>query len=291
MHSRGCMKHRLPQLRSKHPDLGRVRALLGNSAGSSTYRSLIAYLLKTRPVAFWSGVWTSIFLVSLVALGCLLSPSASSNRTPAEIAADAQSDGETVPPQQQEGQIPIGMFGAIVLTCAAGSLLVARYLKLSPPVASKGGKRTSRALRPVSKPVSPAQAGYREPSRQLQTFSPTAPLPFPVPPTFTQSPSSPVVLTPTVQPPELTITQQQSQQEQPVHDLIAWLNSELEQPSYSLENPLDPFTASVDSVNQSMMATGTPTEDSPSLNWGQHKVVNTVNGHRLRSLQAWLADS
>lgn len=290
MHSRGCMKHRLPQLRSKRPDLGRVRAILGNSADASSYRSLIAYLLRTRPVAFWSGVWTSIFLVSLVALGCLLSPSASSNRTPAEIAADAQSDGKTVPPPPQEGQVPIWMFGAVVLTCTTGSLLVARYLKLSPTTGSQRGKRTSRALRPPLKPASTSQPGYPEPPKQLQPFSPTAPLPFPVLPTFVQSPPSPVVLTPTTQKQDQRAIQKPSLQEPTAHDLISWLNSELEQPPYSLANPLDPFTASVDSVNQSTIAMVTTDENYP-LDWGDPRVANTANRHRLSSLQAWLANS
>lgn len=248
MHSRGFMKHRLPQLRSKRLGSARVSASNGDSAAFSSYRSLVAHLLKTRPVVFWGGVWTSIFLVSLVAVGCLLSPSASSNRTASAIVPDAEPAVETAP-THREGQAPVWMFGAIALTCVVGSLLVAQYLKPSPATKSKGNKRASKSLKLGTKLVSKSQPQYPEPSKQLQPFSPTAPLPFPVLLTFVQSSPEPVVLIPADQKEDQRVTQQQSLPEQATYDLISWLNSELEHPSYCLENPLDPFTASGNSVN------------------------------------------
>lgn len=255
----------------------------------------MAYLLKTRPMVFWSGVWTSIFLVSLVAVGCLLSPSASSNRTASEIASDANDEPavETVPSPHREGQAPIWMFGAIALTCTAGSLLVARCLKLSPPTGAKG-KRMSNALKPALRPDALSQPGYPEPvsqtSRQLQPFSPTAPPPFPVLPTFVQSSPKSVVLTSADQKVDQKVTEPQTRQAQTLDDLIAWLNTELDQPPYSLANPLDPFTAAVGSVSQPTL-TGVSANASHSLNQDDDRVANPANLHRLRSLQAWLANS
>lgn len=280
------MKHRLPQLHAKRLGLGRVSATSDNSAASS-YRSLMTHVLKTRPVVFWSGVWTSIFLVSLVAVGCLLSPSASSNRAASAIASDAEPAVETVPTTHQEGQVPIWMFGAIALTCAVGSLLVAQYLKLSPVIGAKLVKRASRPLKPALSKAPVSQPGYPEPPRELEPFSPTAPPPFPVLPTFVQSPPQPVVLTPAIQNP----VQKQPMQARTVYsDLIPWLTGELDQPPYSLANPLDPFATSMDPASQPMV-TVVPAHESHPLDRADKRVANPVGTERLRSLQAWLANS
>lgn len=255
----------------------------------------MADLLKTRPVVFWGGVWTSIFLVSLVAVGCLLSPSASSNRTAATIASDVEPAVETVPMPDQEGRVSAWMFAAIALTCTAGSILITRYLKLSPPTGAKKAKQTFRALKPTLKPVAAAQPGYPAPSRQLQPFSPTAPLPFPVLPTFVQSPSKSGVLVPvnqktvqgTLQKP---IEQRVIQEQMTRSDLIAWLTAELEESPSSLVNPLDPFTTARRSGFEPVV-TVVPVDESHPLDSGRSRMAHTANLDRLRSLQERLANS
>jgi hypothetical protein len=195
----------------------------------------------------------------------------------------------------QEGQVPVWMFGAITLTCTAGSILITRYLKLSPPTGAKKEKRTFRALKSTLKPVAAAQPGYPEPSSQLQPFSPTATLPFPVLPTFVQPSPKSGVLVPanqkTVQgtlqkPVEQRIIQEQMNR----NDLIAWLTAELEESPSPLVNPLDPFAASRRSGSEPLV-TVVPVDESHPLDWGESRMANTANLDRLRSLQAWLANS
>ncbi len=255
----------------------------------------MADLLKTRPVVFWGGVWTSIFLVSLVAVGCLLSPSASSNRTAATIASDAEPAVETVPMPDPEGRVSVWMFGAIALTCTAGSILITRYLQLSPPTGAKKEKQTFRALKPTLKPVAPAQSGYPAPSRQLQPFSPTASLPFPVLSTFVQSSPKSGVLVPvnqkTVQgTPQKPIEQRIIQEQMTRSDLIAWLTAELEETPSPLVNPLEPFTTSR-RLGSEPVVTVVPVAESHPLDRGGSRMAHTANLDRLRSLQAWLANS
>ncbi|MGQ9869271.1 hypothetical protein [Leptodesmis sp.] len=246
----------------------------------------MADLLKTRPVVFWGGVWASIFLVSLVAVGCLLSPSASSNRTAAMIASDDEPAVETLPMPNPEGRVSVWMFGAIALTCTASSILITRYLKLASPTGANKAKRTFRALQPVAD----AQPGqHPASSRQLQPFSPTAPLPFPMLPTFVQSSAKSGVLVPehqkTVQgKTQKPIEQRTIQEQMTCSDLIAWLTAELEAPSSPLVNPLDPFTTSRQSGSEPVV-TVVPVAQSHPLDRGESRMAHTTNLDRLRSLQ------
>lgn len=136
------------------------------------------YLLETRPLAFWSGVWVSVFLVAVVAVGSLLSPNASERRSVSAIALGSDS-GVATQPLENRGKVPFWMFGAIAVTCTAGSILVSRQLK---PDAPSGAAATPRQVRPkrpvaVSRSRRPRQSKpvARQPQR-LQPYSPTEPL-------------------------------------------------------------------------------------------------------------------
>lgn len=144
------------------------------------------YLLETHPLAFWGGVWVSVFLVAVVAVGSLLSPSASERRSVSAIALGSDS-GVATQPLEQRGKVPFWMFGAIALTCTAGSILVSRQLQPDAPQSASSRPRDAVPRRVTSKSQTvsfrskqPHRAGRttdgRQPARQpkrLQPYSPT----------------------------------------------------------------------------------------------------------------------
>lgn len=145
----------------------------------------LGHLLETRPMAFWSGIWVSTFLIGVVAFGSLLSPSASERRSVSAIALGSDS-GVATQPLENQRKVPLWMFGAIAVTCTAGSLLVSRQLKPSAvapvprrrvkkrrPAATRVPAATSRPMTQRRKPKPPT--GRRQPQR-LQPYSPSEPL-------------------------------------------------------------------------------------------------------------------
>ena len=93
----------------------------------------LSHLLTTRPLLFFGGVWIVFFLIAMIAVGSLLSITATDQSTPSAIAGGS---GQPVPTQSvhPSEQIPLSLFGAIALTCTAGSFLLARYLRPSSDI-------------------------------------------------------------------------------------------------------------------------------------------------------------
>lgn len=134
-----------------------------------TLMSLIR-LLEARPLAFWGGLWASLFLVAIVSVSSLLSPG-SGGKTASGAAFGSSSTSTVVTDaSSNKNRIPLWLFGAIALTCTAGSVVVSKRLNQTQPLQSS----TPHAWQ--DPPRSLRQAPVR---RRLQPFSESeAPLPF-----------------------------------------------------------------------------------------------------------------
>lgn len=128
-------------------------------AKQSTLWRWFVHLVQTRPMAFLGGVWVSVFLIAIVAVGSLLSPNAAERRSVSAIAVGSDSAVATQP-LDNRGQVPVWLFGAIAITCTAGSILVSRQLNPSPaaaaPVSPPRRKVQQRRLKPLPRPSSPS---------------------------------------------------------------------------------------------------------------------------------------
>lgn len=133
----------------------------------------LGHLLMTRPLIIVGGMWVSLFLIALVAVGGLLSPGASERRSVSTTVIGSDSAIATQPMPQQ-ARVPLWMFGAIALTCTAGSILVSRQLNRPATPPRRLSRRKSRSFQrlqpqPMAQLVLPPAPGYppsRPPSKQ-----------------------------------------------------------------------------------------------------------------------------
>jgi len=178
-----CMKH---PPRSSHPHSAPTPPLeRPDPATNVPVMRWFGHLLETRPMAFWSGIWVSTFLIGVVAFGSLLSPSASERRSVSAIALGSDS-GLATQPLENRGKVPLWMFGAIAVTCTAGSILVSRQLQ--PGTAPKPTPRLRRRVknqrplasaRPVTPPAKPTKQRRKakaKPPQRLKPYTPGEPL-------------------------------------------------------------------------------------------------------------------
>lgn len=155
----------------------------GSQKEVKTDSQWFAQLLQTRPLAFWSGVWVSVFLVAIVAVGSLISPNAAERRSVSAIAVGSDSVVATQP-LDKKGQVPFWLFGAIAITCTAGSLLVSRQLNSKTLLPRKARVRRRKvqkpptlsspaiAKQPSAKPKRQRRKAVKHPQR-LKTYSPS----------------------------------------------------------------------------------------------------------------------
>lgn len=138
---------------------------------TSSMRGL-GHLLITRPLIIIGGMWVSLLLIALVAVGGLLSPGASERRSVSTTVVGSDSTIATQPMPQQ-ARVPLWMFGAIALTCTAGSILVSRQLNRPPVPPRRSVRPRSRSLQPRLQPqpttqlaLPPAGSPTLQPPRQ-----------------------------------------------------------------------------------------------------------------------------
>lgn len=135
----------------------------------------VGRLMQTRPLIILGGVWTLVMVVALVALSGLLNPSMSISKghQPAGV-SNARVVRGAQPAKPQSG-IPLWLFGAIALSCAGGSVLIAKQAA-RPPRPRKNAKfkrlkpyasKATAALTP--KPQTPSKEYSPLPPIQLQT--------------------------------------------------------------------------------------------------------------------------
>jgi len=129
-------------------------------------------LLRTRPLAFCGGLWVALVLAGSVAAAGLLNPG------PAQEEVSTQTPAITkVRESTSQEDLPLSLFGAITLGCAATSVLVTQALKRStsrsqPPKRLKQAATVRKKRRVPSKKQRPPVPRNSEPVAPSST-SPT----------------------------------------------------------------------------------------------------------------------
>lgn len=132
---------------------------------------------RHQPIFFWGGLWAIVFLVGITALANLLNPAASKDPQFAQTKVRSSTTTTIQPATTQstggQGQLPVWLFGAIILSCSASSLILARHLA---PVSAH---RHRSRQRPKPRP---AQTPTRKPQPPLLSRPVTYPPSRPAPP-------------------------------------------------------------------------------------------------------------
>ncbi len=168
--------------------------------------------VQNYPLLTWGGIWVSILLVAAIAVGGLLSPGLTSGRRATGAAFGSSAIGETEI-TASNGRATFWIFGAIAITCTAGSILVSKrfsrpplsHHKLSRPKRPKpyvasapspqkphSKPKTRRAPQQRRQPVPPVRPSMQP--KRLRPFSPDdlPPLPVEPIPTVATTPPQPI---------------------------------------------------------------------------------------------------
>jgi hypothetical protein len=116
-------------------------------------------LIEAHPLMVWGGILASILLIILIATTSLLSPIASNERSVSGVALGSSTT--QTAPTKHRNRIPLWLFGAIALTCTAGSIVVSKHLapvertyrrpkRMAPQAAKRRAAKRSRA--PIAPP-------------------------------------------------------------------------------------------------------------------------------------------
>lgn len=131
---------------------------------------------RHQPIFFWGGLWAIVFLVGITALANLLNPAASKDPQFAQTKVRSSTTTVIQPATTQstggQGQLPVWLFGAIVLSCSASSLMLARHF--TPASAHRHRSRQRLKHRPVQAPRKKPQPPRL--SRPV-TYHPSRPVP------------------------------------------------------------------------------------------------------------------
>lgn len=238
----------------------------------------------TRPLIMVGGMWISLFLIALVAIGGLLSPGASEHRSVSTTVVGSDSAIATQPTPQQ-ARVPLWMFGAIALTCTAGSILVSRQLNRPPVPPRRITKRKRHALKrlhpqPVAQLALPPATAYTQPLQTPRPHSmPRSPHPGQL---LSYSPAPQPGSLQSVTPP--VIIQQQQPGSRPVERTI--LPPLLKQPSppskAAQPKAAPPRPKAKTSVNI------LPPDIRKPLDWQTTELANAVDLRKRRSLSSLL---
>ena len=141
----------------------------------------LSRFLWTRPLAVLGGAWVVMVVISLVAVSGLLSPESSNGKRTAETAV-VRTMAKVPQRDQSQSRLPLWLFGAIALSCAAGSMLVAKQATRPPRPQARSPKLKSKHLTPYPAPSvieeTPSAPEPMEPSMP-STLHPPVPAPTP----------------------------------------------------------------------------------------------------------------
>jgi len=231
---------------------------MANSSTRSPQRSsgnVITRFLIQRPLFLWGSVWVSMLVVGLVALNGLLSPGSSngSRSTGAALSSGAAS----MPSDPNGGRIPLWLFGAIALSCTAGSVLVSRQLARPAPF--------SRTSKPFPKPTLPTPApppSQKETKpRRLSSYVATE-FPFPYSqPLLSRASTAQTHRSTTVTPPK-------------PHKA----------PSAKLPDTARPIAQTSSEVPVAVV----PSDENHPLDWGNASLADKLDIRKQRSVSSWL---
>ena len=147
----------------------------------SAITAAFSRFLWTRPFAVLGGAWVVMVVISLVAVSGLLSPESSNGKKTTETAI-VRTMAKTHQKEQRQSRLPLWLFGAIAVSCAAGSMLVAKQAMRPPRPQARSSKLKPKHLTPYPAPSAleaiPTVPEPMEPSMPTIS-SPPAPVPTP----------------------------------------------------------------------------------------------------------------
>ncbi|XHX77262.1 MAG: hypothetical protein RBJ76_22900 [Stenomitos frigidus ULC029] len=237
-------------VRASHTD----RQKAGITSGLSRF-------LWTRPLAVLGGTWVVMVVVALVAVSGLLSPESSNGKKKNTETAIVRTMAKT-PQREQQGRLPLWLFGAIALSCAAGCILISKQATRPPRLQTRTSKPKPNHLTPdpdpgaleVMEPLMPPLSST--PASAPMTAS-TAPMP-----SFVLEPRRTQAATPSV----ASVTLMQLAQMQP--------------------NPTQPTPARQLSVAPMTVApvTVVPPEEKSPLDWRDASLAERLDLRKPRSV-------
>lgn len=226
----------------------------------------LSRFLWTRPLAVLGGAWVVMVVVALVAVSGLLSPESSNGKRTAETAS-VRPMTKTLQREQHQNRLPLWLFGAIAVSCAAGSMLVAKQATRPPRPQARSPKLKARPLMPYPAPSAieeaPSVPESVEPSLSSISHSP---VPTP-PPSFVLEPRRTQAAGTT---PSVTLMQLAQMQ---LNQTKA--SSAAGQPTVA---PVKAAPVQVASV------TVVPPEEKSPLDWGEASLADQLNLRKQRSV-------
>lgn len=223
----------------------------------------IADILEHRPLMFWGGVWATVVLVALVALSGLLNPSASTGQR----ASGAAVGTSTVAVQSEhKSRIPLWLFGAIALSCTAGSIFVSKHLTQADPLHPTPRPRTRppRAVKPVAVKASLPAVGKAK-QKKLRPVKP-------------QTRSAALRPTTSAMPPRVRQPYPVPGYPLPPKPAIVPTRTSAGLPTqaYPVPRPAPPVTQPAVSI--------VPSEENHPLDWGEASLADMLDLRKQRSL-------
>jgi len=227
----------------------------------------VSQFVLTKPLMVVGGLWVSVVLVGAIALSGLLSPGLPAGRRASEASFGSSTVAISVEPGKDRShrRLPIWLFGAIALSCTAGSIFVSKQLtrperpqRLSrPKTATNNVTQTpypKRRHKPAAKPK--RSHSKRSQLKRLRPYSPSdSPLPLP--------------------------SQSFSQAYYPV--------SQASGGNHPARPPVSqPRLASPPKAPAEVPVTVVPAAEDHPLDWGQASLADTLDIRKQRSISSWL---
>ncbi|MBD2019821.1 hypothetical protein H6F43_06415 [Leptolyngbya sp. FACHB-36] len=222
----------------------------------------LVQVLEKRPMIFWGGLWSSLLMVAVVSVSSLLSPNFSKGRSASGSALGSHTATVTRP-ATRDTHLPLWMFGAIALSCTAGSILISK--QLARPHQSRLMNRTHQKSR--SRPKSPRMDRSRQRSKPYSPATspftaaqPLVPVRYPAP---TQTPVT-----------------MRSNRSQAVRSQAMTLRAM--QPA--------PRSITKSKLAQPAPVTVVPAGENHPLDWGKANLTDSLDLRKRRSLSSWLGN-
>lgn len=147
--------------------------------------SLLTQLLQHCPVIFWGAVLTVPLLITGLAVTILMDPSYVARQSdPTATVADQSASPQAA--AQQDKELPLWSLGAIVLSCAAGTVMISRRFNKSEPERPQSNR--SQRLQKPQKLAAKGNVSPPRPIQRPQLVAATQPVRAVLPPNLRSTP-------------------------------------------------------------------------------------------------------
>ncbi len=230
-------------------------------------------LIESHPLLFWGGTWVVVLLVAAIAMGGLLSPGLPGRRVSSVSFGSSPGSEEVQNVARQGKAVPFWLFGAIAITCTAGSILVSKRLaqverphRLSRPKRPVQYSSKVRRPGPSKRPRTP-QGKRLKPFAEGELPLSVAYLSYPLLHSSTPTPTS-FKLPPAIKGKARSAPQQSA-------------------PKYTYKSVSPkPSAAKKDAV--SVPVTILPPEENLPLDWKDPSLADLMDIRKRRSLSSWI---